>query len=64
MKGCEKGYKPSTSDSHGRCVRVLNASVCKKQGKEFSTQTRKCRKPCRKNEERVMRSDKNGRDVD
>ena len=60
MINCNKGYKQSTTDKHRRCVKIINRSVCSKKGKEFSTQTRKCRKACKNNEERIMRNDKRG----
>jgi hypothetical protein len=55
MIRCNKGYRRSTSDIHKRCVKLLNRSVCGRQGKEFSTETRKCRNACKQNEERIMR---------
>jgi hypothetical protein len=60
MTKCNIGYKPSTTDSHSRCVKIINNYVCGKEGNEYSTQTRKCRTPCKKNEERIMRKDKGG----
>lgn len=55
---CKKGYKISLADSHKRCKKIINRYSCKKQGKQFSTKTKKCRIPCRPNEQRVLRSDK------
>jgi len=60
MINCDKGYKPSTGDNRRRCVKIINRSICSKKGKEFSTKTRKCRKPCKNNETRIMRKDKRG----
>jgi len=60
MKTCEKGYHVSLNDTHRRCVKNINRSECNKIHKEFSSQTRKCRKPCKKNEERIIRKDGRG----
>ena len=43
-----------------RCVKIINRSVCNKANKEYSSQTKKCRKPCKNNQERITRKDKRG----
>ncbi len=60
MKFCQKGYHVSLGDVHRRCVKNINRSECNKIGKDFSSKTRKCRKPCKKNEERIIRKDGRG----
>ena len=60
MRNCNQGYMQSKTDSHKRCVKIINRSVCSKKGKEFSSHTRKCRKACKINEDRIVRKDKRG----
>lgn len=60
MKSCIKGYHVSLNDDKRRCVKIINRSVCNKMNKEYSSQTKKCRKPCKNNEDRIIRRDKRG----
>lgn len=60
MSNCQTGYRESLTDAKKRCVKIINRSVCNKMNKEYSSQTRKCRKPCKSNEERIVRNDKRG----
>jgi len=60
MKSCIKGYHVSVNDSKRRCVKIINRSSCNKINKEYSSQTKKCHKACKNNEERIIRNDKKG----
>jgi hypothetical protein len=60
MKSCIKGYQVSLSDRKRRCVKIVNRTFCNKMNKEYSSQTKKCRKSCKNNEDRINRKDKRG----
>lgn len=60
MKSCKAGYVRSKTDTHKRCVRIMNASVCRRIGKFYNRKTNKCRKRCKHNQVRHRRSDNRG----
>lgn len=60
MKSCPNGYKVSNTDTHKRCIKIINRSVCSKMGKEYNSKTKKCRIACNGREERVNRKDRRG----
>ena len=59
-KHCKSGYVRSSTDKHKRCVKIINRSVCSKMNKEYASDTKKCRIPCKSNQHRVTRKDKRG----
>lgn len=60
MKSCKKGYKVSLNDSHKRCIKIINRSVCSKLKKQYNTITKKCNLICKNNQILKLRKDKRG----